>query len=238
MLRRESSFTPGIVIIDEGHHVRAATWEKVLERWPTVPRVLLTATPERLDGKGLGKAAAVMVQGPSIRELVSMQRLAPVRVLQVPEGAIDRSELRSSRGDYTERSLDAAVSGKVIAAAGAAYMRYARGRSTIFFGVNRRHSMAVADDLTERGVKAAHVDGTDHPARRDRVMGMFRDRELDVVTNVDLVSEGFDAPSCDCVMLGRLTRSITCGSTIRTAASSRTRPCARACRIPRRATAT
>lgn len=209
LARRDTTIRPGLIVVDEAHHVRAATWERVLERWPDVPRVLLTATPERLDGKGLGEAAAVMVEGPSIRELVAMQRLAPVRVLQVPEGAIDRSGLRSSRGDYTERSLDAAVTGPVIAAAGAAYMRYAAGRSTIFFGVNRRHSMSVAEDLTERGVKAEHVDGTDHPARRDRIMGMFRDREIEVICNVDLVSEGFDAPSCDCVMLGRLTRSIT-----------------------------
>ena len=209
LVRRQTSFHPGLIIIDEAHHVRAATWEQVLARWPTVPRVLLTATPERLDGKGLGDVAAVMVQGPTIPELVSMHRLAPVRVLQVPAGALDRSELRSSRGDYTQSALDAAVTGPVIAAAGAAYLRYALGRSAIFFGVNRRHSMAVADDLTERGVRAEHVDGTDHPARRDRVMGMFRDREIDVLCNVDIVSEGYDAPSCDCVMLGRLTRSIT-----------------------------
>ena len=211
LARRQDIKRPGLVIADEFHHVRAATWEKVLARWPGVPTIGLTATPERLDGKGLGKAVAVMVQGPSIRELVAMSppRLAPVRVLQVPEGAIDRSGLRSSRGDYTAQSLNAAVTGPVIAAAGAAYQRYAAGRSAIFFGVNRRHSKSVSEDLQERGVRAEHVDGTDHPARRDRVMGMFRDRAIDVLCNVSLVDEGFDAPSCDCVMLGRLTRSIT-----------------------------
>ena len=207
--RRRHVDRPGLVILDEAHHVRAATWEKVLARWPGVPLIGLTATPERLDGKGLGDAFACMVEGPSMRDLIDRGRLAPVRVLQVPEGRIDAAGLRARRGDYRDADLDERVTGKVIAAAGAAYMRYAAGRSGIFFGVNRRHSMAVAEDLRSRGVKAEHVDGTDHRAHRDRIMQDFRDREIDVVCNVDLISEGFDAPSCDCVMLGRLTLSIT-----------------------------
>ena len=206
--RREHVAAPGLIILDEAHHVRAATWERVLARWPGVPLIGLTATPERLDGKGLGDAFACMVEGPSMRELIDRGRLAPVRVLQVPEGRIDAAGLRARGGDYREADLDERVTVKVVAAAGAAYQRYAAGRSAIFFGVNRRHSISVAEDLRERGVKAEHVDGTDHPAHRDRIMQAFRDRDIDVVCNVDLISEGFDAPSCDCVMLGRLTLSI------------------------------
>lgn len=208
MARREMDIEPGLIVLDEAHHIRASTWMKIVERWPKVPRIGLTATPERRDGKGLGEAFSVMVEGPSIRELVSRQRLAPVRVVRVPAGAIDATRLRRSGSDYSVKSLDEQVGPKVIAAAAAAYQRYAAGRSAIFFGVNRRHSEAVADQLRERGVKAEHVDGTDHPARRDRIMQMFRDREIDCVCNVSLIDEGFDAPSCDCVMLGRLTRSV------------------------------
>ena len=59
------------------------------------------------------------------------------------------------------------------------------------------------------GVKAAHVDGEDHAARRDRIMAEFRDGAIQVVGNCDLISEGFDAPGCSVIMMGSPTQSIT-----------------------------
>ena len=58
-------------------------------------------------------------------------------------------------------------------------------------------------------MRAEHVDGTDSMARRDRVMGALRDGGVDVVGNCDLISEGFDAPGCDCILMGAPTRSVT-----------------------------
>ena len=142
-------------------------------------------------------------------ELVDLGHLAPICMLCVPAGAISRRGLRSRSGDYAARDLDERVSPRVVAAAGDAYARYAAGRQAIFFAVGRRHSITVAEDLVSRGVTAAHVDGTDHPAHRDRIMQRFRDRDIAVICNVELISEGYDAPACDCVMLGRLTRSVT-----------------------------
>ena len=71
-----------LVVIDEAHHARAKTWETVLARWPNAKRIGLTATPERLDGKGLGEHFAEMVMGPTIPELVAVGSLAPSRTLQ------------------------------------------------------------------------------------------------------------------------------------------------------------
>ena len=53
--RRQRVAKPDLVIIDEAHHARAKTWETVLGRWPDARRIGLTATPQRLDGKGLGE---------------------------------------------------------------------------------------------------------------------------------------------------------------------------------------
>ena len=75
--------------------------------------------------------------------------------------------------------------------------------------MNRDHSRRVVERLQAMGVKAAHVDGEDHAARRDRVMAEFRDGAIQVVGNCDLISEGFDAPGCSVIMLGSPTRSIT-----------------------------
>ena len=209
IVRRKQVQTPDLVIVDEAHHVRASTWERVLARWPKARRVGLTATPERLDGKGLREHFAAMVQGPTIPELVGMKCLAPTKTLRIKAHLLARDLKVQRNGDYRRSELAERITEQVIADAVDAYMKYARGRRAIFFGVTVAHSMAVIEGLKGHGVKAEHVDGTDHAARRDRVMNGLRDGAIDVVGNCDLISEGFDAPGCDCVMLGCPTQSVT-----------------------------
>ena len=210
MVRRDhvARMKPTIVIWDEAHHVRASTWEKALAWWPGVPSLGLTATPERLDGKGLGAHFGAMVEGPTIQRLVSDGWLAPCRTLTVPS-SLDLSGLtRNKSGEYGA-AIGERITPGVIADAADAYQRYAAGESAIFFGVNRDHSRSVVARLKEMGVKAAHVDGDDHSARRDRIMAEFRDGAIQVVGNCDLISEGFDAPGCSVIMMGSPMRSIT-----------------------------
>ena len=199
---------PSIVIWDEAHHVRASTWERAMSWWPGVPSLGLTATPERLDGKGLGAHFGMMVEGPSIQRLVSDGWLAPCRTLTVPT-SLDLTGLTQNRSGEYGAAIGERITAGVIADAADAYTRYAAGQQAIFFGVNRDHSRRVVERLKEMGVKAAHVDGEDHAARRDRIMAEFRDGAIQVVGNCDLISEGFDAPGCSAIMLGSPTRSIT-----------------------------
>ena len=198
MVRRDhvARMRPSVVIWDEAHHVRAATWERALGWWPGVPYLGLTATPERLDGKGLGAHFGAMVEGPSIQRLVSDDWLAPCRTLTVPS-SLDLSGLKRNRSGEYGAAIGERITPGVIADAADAYTRYAAGQQAIFFGVNRDHSRRVVERLKEMGVKAAHVDGEDHAARRDRIMKEFRDGAIQVVGNCDLISEGFDAPGCE-----------------------------------------
>ena len=217
MVRRDhvARMRPSIVIWDEAHHVRAATWEKAMSWWPDVPSLGLTATPERLDGKGLGAHFGAMVEGPSIQWLVNninpstgFSYLAPCRTLTVPS-SLDLSGLTRNRSGEYGAAIGQRITAGVIADAADAYTRYAAGKQAIFFGVNRDHSRRVVERLKVMGVKAAHVDGEDHAARRDRIMAEFRDGAIQVVGNCDLISEGFDAPGCSVIMMGSPTRSIT-----------------------------
>ena len=207
--RRAYSVKPDLVIIDEAHHARAATWEKVLAQWPGVPRLGLTATPERLDGKGLAAHFATMVMGPTIDELVEDGYLAPTRTLRIPSGLALAGVRKDKKGEYRQDDLRDKVTDKVVASAVDAYMDYAHGKRAIFFGIHTGHSKQVCEGLRARGVRAVHVDGTDNPFYRDRIMGEFRTGGVDVVGNCDLISEGFDAPACEVVMMGAATTSIT-----------------------------
>lgn len=209
LVRRDYDLDPALVIIDEAHHARAKTWERVLQRWPRVPRLGLTATPQRLDGKGLGEHFAEMILGPTIPELVKAGWLAPTRTLRLPYELTTSGVKRNRHGEYQQTDLAKRVTSGVIANGVDAYMRYAHGRAAIFFGVHVDHSRRVCAGLRERGVRAEHVDGTDSPARRDRVMNALKTGGLDVVGNCDLISEGFDAPGCEVVIMGAPTRSVT-----------------------------
>ena len=207
--RRKHKLPVKLVVVDEAHHVRAKTWENVLARYQHAALVGLTATPERLDGKGLGEFFAELILGPSIPELVERGDLAPCRTLTLPPELKTGGVRLDRNGEYREADLSERITGKVIASAADAYLRYARGKKAIFFGIHRDHSRRVCEALRQRGVRAEHVDGEDTAGRRDKIMGDFKTGGLEVVGNCDLISEGFDAPSCEVIMMGAPTQSVT-----------------------------
>lgn len=207
--RKNWRFNPKIIIIDEAHHARAKTWEVVLQRWPNAKLIGLTATPQRLDNKGLGQHFAELILGPTIPELVQDGYLAPSRTLRIPSSLVLEGVRKDRHGEYREDDVAARVTDAVIADAVGAYQRYAFGKRAIFFGIHRSHSKLVCEGLRAIGVRAEHVDGTDSMQRRDRVMNLFKTGGLDVLCNVQLIDEGFDAPACEVVMLGAPTTSVT-----------------------------
>ena len=209
IVRREGIEPPKLVFIDEAHHMRAAMWEKVIARWPAAALVGLTATPERFDRRGLGKHFKSMVLGPSIERLVSDGFLAPTRTLRLPSLLKLVGLKRDRNGEYSRKDQGTRVTPHAIAATVDAYKRYADGKQAIFFGVNTNHSRSVCEQFRGRGISAWHVDGTDPDSRRDRIMREFRDRSIRVIGNCDIVSEGFDAPSCEVIILGAHTSSVT-----------------------------
>ena len=207
--RRETHWLkPNLVIVDEAHHVKAKTWENVLGRFPSTRVLGLTATPGRLDGKPLGDHFDALIQGPSLAELVERGDLAPMRVLR-PEQVLSTAGVRTLAGDWNKKDLDERLTDQVIAAGAAAYRRYGAGKRAIFFAVNRRHSKAVVESLRQDGFRAEHIDAETDPRRRDRVLAEFGEGLIQVVSNVDLISEGFDAPACEVIMMGRPTKSVT-----------------------------
>ena len=198
---------PTIVVIDEAHHARAKTWEEVIARFPRARLLGLTATPTRLDGKPLSMFT-YLVQGPSILWLVTHGYLAPTTLKYVPRGVLTKGVKRTG-GEYNRGELGEQLNRAVIVSPVESYLRYARGRRAIFFGINTSDSEQVAELFRARGVRAAHVDGTTASIKRDRLIAEFREGHLDVLCNVDIVSEGTDIPQCNCVIMGMPTLSET-----------------------------
>lgn len=202
---------------DEAHHVlRENQWGKAAMLFPNARGLGVTATPVRADGRGLGRHASgvfdVMVKGPSMRDLITWGYLTEYRVI-VSETHIDLAGVSvGTDGDYVlDRGKGkAAVRGSTLVGdVVSTYQKYALGRQAVVFASDTETSEDMAARFREAGIVAEHVDGMTDPDERRRIMQRFRSRQTQVLSNVGLVSEGFDVPGIEVVILAAKTISFS-----------------------------
>lgn len=169
-----------LVVWDECHHVKAASFLSVFNAYPNAKHVGFTATPERSDRSPLGDCFDRMVVVASVAELVADGFLVPCDVWAPP-----------------------ASKTKLAANACEAYLEHAGNRRTIIFCANVAHAKETADALRAANVAAEFVDGTMPTRDRDAALARFASGETRVITNCNLISEGFDVPACACVIIAR-----------------------------------
>lgn len=198
---------PDLLVMDEAHHTPAGSWQKILERCPGAHRVGLTATPERLDGKGLAPNFNRIILGPSTAELIEQGYLARYRIFAPSLPSLAGVHTRA--GDYAKDELQAAVDKPSITGdAIKHYRRLADGKRAIAFCVSREHSKHVAAQFQAAGIAAVHVDGETDTGLRRQIMAEFRAGKWQVLCNVDLFGEGIDVPALEAVILLRPTQSL------------------------------
>lgn len=199
---------PALIITDENHHSPAATYKKVYDAFPDAKRVGVTATPIRLDGSGLGDVNDILIEGVSAKWLIDNSFLAPYDYYA--PSLVDLSGIKIKKGDYDISSVEnlmlrKAVFGDVIKY----YNQLAKGRQAVCYCTSVRHSMETAMQFNMAGIDAAHIDGSTPKSERERIIEDFRRGAIDILCNVDLISEGFDVPDCECAILLRPTQSLT-----------------------------
>jgi DNA repair protein RadD len=208
LMRRLSriTWTPSLVIIDEAHHAAAGSWRQIIEHWSDAYRIGVTATPCRLDGRGLSEAFDQLVTGPSVADLVFWGFLSPARIYAPPVVA-DLSGIRRRAGDYANDQAAAAMDRPTVTGdAIAHYQRLAEGQQAIAFCCNVAHAVSVCDAFKTAGIGAALLLG-DTPDR-DQVVVQYAAGAVRVLVTVDVVSEGFDVPAASCAILLRPTQSL------------------------------
>ena len=201
-----------LVVIDECHHSRAATWRRVIDSQPSARLLGCTATPARLDGKGLGIAAGGMFDelllGPPVTELIAGGYLSSVRAF-VPQQRLNLLRARVRAGDYVESDIAQIVDRPQITGdAIEQYRRRANHQPAIAFCVTVAHAEHVADAFRQAGYRAECVHGKSLKAHRDRVIHGLGTGEVEVLTNCRLIDEGVDVPALGCVILLRPTKSL------------------------------
>lgn len=198
---------PSIIITDETHHSRAKTYKKIYDYYSDAFRLGFTATPWRMSGKGFTDIYDEMIKGKEVDWLIDNYFLAPFDYYAPTLADLEQLKISSS-GDYTKKSMDEAVSSAIFGDVVEHYKKLANGRKTILYAHSVEASKKLAETFKEKGIEAIHADSKTPPKERSQIMNDFRNGEIPVLCNVDLISEGFDVPDCSCVILVRPTASL------------------------------
>ena len=206
--RLETLPEPGLIIFDEAHHIGAASWEAIFNRFPDARILGLTATPWRLDGAGLGRWFEHMVSGPSTADLIANGSLSPYRLFA--PATPDLSGVATAQGDYQRSALAKAMDKPAIVGdAIGHYLKLCRGKRAVAFAAGVENSKNIADQFNAAGVPAEHVDGAMTAEARDAAVDRFRRGETLILCNADLFGEGFDVPAIEAAILLRPTKSLS-----------------------------
>lgn len=172
-----------LVIVDECHHAAAPTWAALARRYADARLLGLTATPQRGDGAPLGDVFDDLVVGASIRELTAEGHLVPCHVYVPAGGSVSSTRLACSPLD--------------------AYRRHGEGQRGVVFCSTVEQAAEVAGRFSADGTPAAVVHGGMADDRRADTLARFRAGELRVLTNVHVLTEGWDDPGCAVAILAR-----------------------------------
>lgn len=199
---------PELIITDENHHSLAKSYKNIYEAFPDVYRVGVTATPIRLNGDGLGDVNDKLIIGVETKWLIDNSFLAPYDYYA--PSVTDLTGLHIRMGEYVTADIEKvmikkAVFGDVIKY----YKQLADGKKAVCYCSSVKHSEAQAQAFRDAGISAAHIDGDTPSRERNEIINKFRSGEIKILCNVDLISEGFDVPDCECAILLRPTQSLT-----------------------------
>lgn len=201
-----------LVIVDEAHHAtRDSSWGAILAHNAGARLLGVTATPCRLDGKGLGVATGgffdELVIGPSVADLIDLGCLAPP-VVYAPAQGPDLAGVKTRGGDYRQGELSAAMDRSALTGDAVAHYRALCDRApAIAFTVTVEHAGHVVEEFKAAGYQAAVLTGSTPDRERAAMIRDLGAGKLHVLASCNVVSEGTDIPTVTAAILLRPTAS-------------------------------
>lgn len=205
---------PDYLLIDEAHHSEADTYQLLFEKYPKAVKIGFSATPERLDGKGLDNSYQNIIIGKTVRELIDDHILSDYKYYapSTTEGfqySISPKYLQVHGETFFKAvKKDSSYQKKIYADVLKTWLEKGENKQTILFAPSIAMSKTFAKEFKQNGIQAEHIDGLTKKAKRKAILESFRNGEIKVICNVDLISEGFDMSDADCVILTRPTESL------------------------------
>lgn len=215
---KEHSF--GLIIVDECHHSTASTYKKVVGYFqainPHVKVVGITATPNRADGTALGLMFESVAYQMSINDAVTSGWLVPVMQEYVVVDEIDFDGIKTKKNEFGEADFAAGQLEELLLQEETLHkmaiptLEKVGERPTLIFTASVRHAHELAAVLNRyRPNSAAAVDGGTPKEHRAQLVKDFQERRLQFLANCAVLTEGFDAPTCSAIVMGRPTKSLS-----------------------------
>lgn len=204
--KRLQQFTPqhfDVVIIDEAHHATAEGYLRILDHFADAHVLGVTATPDRGDMKNLGTVFDSLAYEYSLPQAIADGYLCPIRALTIPL-RLDLNGVAVTAGDFATSDLGTALDPYLEQIA--AEMKTAcAGRRVVVFLPLVATSQKFCRLLCEAGFRAAEVNG--NSPNRAEILAEFAAGRFDVLCNSMLLTEGWDCPAVDCIVVLRPTKS-------------------------------
>lgn len=191
------------IVIDEAHHCLSDSYQRVLEHFPDANVLGVTATPDRSDMRNLGQYFDSLAFEYTLPRAIREGYLAPIKAMTVPL-RLDISQVGISAGDYKAAELGTALDPYLEQIADE-MVRACQGRRTVAFLPLVKTSRKFRDILEAHGFRAAEVNG--QSADRAEILADFAAGKYDVLCNSMLLTEGWDCPNVDCIVVLRPTKS-------------------------------
>ncbi|WAX23876.1 helicase [Latilactobacillus phage TMW 1.1397 P1] len=199
---------PQIIFVDEAHHSLAKSYIRILAQFPNALKLLFTATPVRLNGKGFEEVATDLIQGNPIPKLIEQGFLAPVDYYAPDD--FDATHIKINRtGEFDDKSIQAAFKPKIYGNAVKTYQKLASDKQAIAYTYNVASAERLAKEFNSHGIVAKAVSGKTPKIERDQIIKDYREGVVQIVTNAELFTEGLDLPNVDCVIMLRPTQSLS-----------------------------
>ncbi|MFS0519973.1 DEAD/DEAH box helicase [Nostoc sp. UIC 10607] len=199
----------GLLILDEAHHATALSYRRLIEHYKSAQILGVTATPQRIDGQGFVDLFDDLIVGIDTAYLIQSGYLSNFRLFATNQ-TISTIGVAKSRGDFRAKELAVAVTSQIgVSEILENYFKYARNLRTVIFACSLEHSRALAAEFSRNYISAEHLDGKTPPQERLEILQRFRNGTTQVITNYEILTEGFDCPNIECVYCVRPTESST-----------------------------
>lgn len=196
------------IIIDEAHHCISDSYQKVLQHFPDAQILGVTATPDRGDMQNLGQFFESLAYEYTLPKAIKEGYLTPIKALTIPL-KIDMSSVSVQAGDFKVSDIGTALD-PYLEGIAEEMKKYCSDKKTVVFLPLVKTSQKFRDLLNEHGFHAAEVNGNSQD--RAEILADFEAGKYNVLCNSMLLTEGWDCPSVDCIVVLRPTkvRSLYC----------------------------
>ena len=195
------------IVIDEAHHAAAPSYRRIIDYFSPDFLLGVTATPQRSDSTRLIDVFDEIVYYRTIQDLIQDGWLAPLVGYRV-KTSTDISEVEIQNGEYSQSQLEEKIDNpERNAYVVSAYRNLAMAKKALVFASGVRHAENLAISFRQASVETAVIIGSTPREEREKILAQFATGQISVIVNVGVLTEGFDEPSLEAIILAKPTRS-------------------------------